>query len=85
MKLSLTGSRRKALAILTKGRKAVPAPANRNQPSYFIEPNGSIMVREEPTTQQARAAAQAILDDLHDRGIGESAKEALLAVRKRLG
>jgi antitoxin (DNA-binding transcriptional repressor) of toxin-antitoxin stability system len=57
----------------------------RGKPSLTLEPDGSIMVREEPTAEQARTAANSILAAMRQRAEGETARTALATVRERLG
>jgi antitoxin (DNA-binding transcriptional repressor) of toxin-antitoxin stability system len=66
-----------------RGRKVTVT--RRGKPGLTLEPDGSIVIQEEPTSERARAAAQAILTAMQQRAGGESAREALATTRKRLG
>jgi antitoxin (DNA-binding transcriptional repressor) of toxin-antitoxin stability system len=86
MKLSITRARRQLFQVINavqQGRRVTVT--RRGKPGFTLEPDGSIMIREEPAPEQARAAAQAILTAMRQRADGETAREALTAVRRRLG
>jgi antitoxin (DNA-binding transcriptional repressor) of toxin-antitoxin stability system len=86
MKISITRARRRSLQVFDTVRRGTKVTVTRRgKPSLTLEPDGSIMVREEPTAEQTRAAAQSILAAMRDRAGGETAREALTAVRRRLG
>ena len=86
MKLSLTRARRQLLQVFDVVRHGQKVTVTRRgKPALSLEADGSIMIREEPNSEQARAAAQAILAGMRQRESGETAREALAAVRERLG
>jgi antitoxin (DNA-binding transcriptional repressor) of toxin-antitoxin stability system len=86
MKLSITHARRQLFRVINKVQQGHSVTVTRRgKPGLTLEPDGSIMIREEPTSDRARAAAKAILTAMRQRAGGETAQEALAAVRKRLG
>lgn len=85
MKIPFHRTRNKAMALLAKPPTGRARNAPQGEPEYVFGSDGSIMVRERPTLEQARAAAEAILRDMDDRGDGEYARDALVVVRRRFG
>jgi prevent-host-death family protein len=86
MKLSITRAPRQLFQIVNAvqhGRKVTVTL--QGKPAVTLQSDGSIMIREEPTSERARGAAQAILTAMRQRAGGDTAREALAAVRKRLG
>jgi antitoxin (DNA-binding transcriptional repressor) of toxin-antitoxin stability system len=86
MKLSITRAPRQLFQIVyavQHGRKVTVT--RQGKPGVTLQSDGSIMIREEPTSERARGAAQAILTAMRQRAGGDTAREALAAVRKRLG
>ncbi|MGH8632816.1 MAG: type II toxin-antitoxin system prevent-host-death family antitoxin [Burkholderiales bacterium] len=86
MKLSITRARRQLFQVVNavqSGRRVTVT--RRGKPGLTLESDGSIMIREEPASERARGAAHAILTAMRQRAGGNTAREALAAVRKRLG
>ena len=86
MKLSITRARRQLFQVVNAvqhGRRVTVT--RRGKLGVTFESDGSIMIREEPTSKRARGAAQAILTAMRQRAGGDTARKALAAVRKRLG
>ena len=86
MKLSITRARRQLFQVVNavqRGRKVTVT--RRGKPGLTLEADGSIMIQEDPTPERTREAAQAILAAMRERAGGNTARDALATVRKRLG